>query len=109
MDNVFKLREYVAKVNRHRSIMQDAINDLEDVIVKMINEENYHAILEEVWVAYNYDVDLIYKLANNRDVLLYDTMEQASEDVFGTMSKPMKACDLPKKWREHIINQLKHS
>ena len=109
MDNVFKLRELMDKVHRHRLIMQDTLNDLEDVIAKMRDEENYHSILEDVWVVYNHDLDFINMLANNRDVILYDTMEQALEDVFSGMSRPMKACDLPMKWREHIVNQLKYS
>jgi 5,10-methylene-tetrahydrofolate dehydrogenase/methenyl tetrahydrofolate cyclohydrolase len=109
MDNVFKLKEHIAKVNRHMSIMKDALNELEDVIVKINNDENYHAILEEVWVVYNQDLDLINKLANNRDVILYETMEEALEDVFSGMSRPMMACDIPMKWRNYIINQLKHS
>ena len=109
MDNVFKLKEHIAKVNRHMSIMKDALNELEDVIVTMSNDENYHSILEDVWVVYNHELDFINKLANNRDVILYETLEEAKEEVFSGMSRPMKACDLPKKWREHIVNQLKHS
>jgi len=109
MDNIFKLKEHIAKVNRHMSIMKDALNELEDVIVKINNDENYHAILEDVWVVYNYELDFINKFADKRDVVLYDTMEEALEDVFSTMSRPMKACDIPMKWRDHIVNQLKHS
>ena len=105
MDNVFKLKEHISRVNRHVSIMNDALKDLNDVITKTFNDENYHSVLEEVWVLYNYELDLI----NNRDVILYETLEEALEDVSSGMSKPMMACDLPKKWRDHIINQLKHS
>jgi hypothetical protein len=87
------------------------LSELEDSILSLTDEANYESKLEDVYVVYNIEGDFVFEFAN-KDVILYEDVQEAMDDnegIMSSLSRVMKACDIPKKWRDKIINQLKHN
>jgi hypothetical protein len=112
MEKLLKMRENAHKLFALEKRIDGVLCELEDTMVELISDSNYDAVLDEVYVIYNHDGDYVFEFANKRDVILYGSVEEAMEDnkgILSSLSRVMKACDIPKKWREKIIHQLKHN
>jgi hypothetical protein len=112
MEKLQKMREDVYRLIRLKSEIESILYELEDSILTIHSEENYESMLDDVYVVYNVESDFVFEFANKRDVILYGSVEEAMQDnegVMSSLSRVMKACDIPKKWRDKIIHQLKHN
>ena len=112
MEKLLTMREDVYRLIRLKSEIESILYKLEDSILTIHSEENYESMLDDVYVVYNVECDFVFEFANKRDVILYGSVEEAMQDnegVMSSLSRVMKACDIPKKWRDKIINQLKHN
>lgn len=112
MEKLQKMRENVHRLMALERQINDVLCELEDSILTLSNDAHYESVLEEVYVVYNVDGDFVFEFANKRDVILYGSVEEAMQDnegIMSSLSRVMKACDIPKKWRDKIIHQLKHN
>jgi len=111
MEKLLKMREHVHRLMSLERQTFNFLSELEDSILSLTDEANYESKLEDVYVVYNIEGDFVFEFAN-KDVILYEDVQEAMDDnegIMSSLSRVMKACDIPKKWRDKIINQLKHN